>query len=126
MKEKLKVSSISQKIQILTLAPSSWSREIIADEFSMPVNMVRQVMKPKEAEGILAIPAPKSGKKLSELVLSKVNAFYEDNEYSRLCPGKKDFVSSRINGKKVHKQKRLILVILKNYIPYIVNIAALR
>ena len=32
--------------------------------------------------------------------------FYEDDEYSRLLPGKKDYISI---SKNVHKQKRLIL-----------------
>ena len=53
-------------------------------------------------------------------LLSFHNAMYVSNVYSMyelfsffLCPGKKDFVSVHINGVKVHKQKRLILVRMK-------------
>ena len=35
-----------------------------------------------------------------------VHAFYEDDEYSRQLPGKKDYVSIR---KDVHKQEWLVL-----------------
>ena len=35
-----------------------------------------------------------------------VHAFYEDDEYSRQLPGKKDYVSIQ---KGVHKQKQLVL-----------------
>ena len=38
---------------------------------------------------------------------------YESDQYSRMCPGKKEFVSVKINGVKQHKQKRLLLCNLK-------------
>ena len=43
----------------------------------------------------------------------RVQQLYEDDEFSRMCPGQKDFVSVRIDGKKVQKQKRLLLNNLK-------------
>jgi hypothetical protein len=38
-----------------------------------------------------------------------VTVFYESDEYSRLCPGKKDYLSIKIDGNRIHKQKRLLL-----------------
>ena len=46
----------------------------------------------------------------------KVMAFYEDDEISRICPGKKDCASIRNeNGQEVKVQKRLLLVNLKDF-----------
>lgn len=113
LKEKLCTSTYAQKIQILTLAPNSWSREKVVEVFGVTEHMVKQARALKKADGVLAIPGSKAGKKLSEEVKQRVEAFYEDDEFSRMCPGKKDFVSIRINGTKVHKQKRLLLCNLK-------------
>lgn len=55
--------------------------------------MVRQARKLARENGILEIPEPKKGKVLSEETKRCVVDFYGDNEYSRLMPDKKDFVS---------------------------------
>ena len=57
-------------------------------------------------------------KKKKENVLSdetklKVLEIFESDEFSRMCPGKKDCVSIKINAEKIKKQKRLLLVHLK-------------
>ena len=51
-------------------------------------------------------PVPKKGKTLPQETLNLVQSFYEDDEYSRQMPGKKDYVSI---GQNLHKQKRLVL-----------------
>ena len=43
---------------------------------------------------------------MSQETINFVHAFYEDDEYSRQLPGKKDYVSTQ---KGVHKQKQLVL-----------------
>ena len=53
---------------------------------------------------ILAKPVPKKGKTLPQETLNLFWSFYEDDEYSRQMPGKKDYVSISWN---VHKQKQL-------------------
>ena len=40
----------------------------------------------------------------------EIVSFYEDDEISRIMPGKKDYVSI---GRNIHKQKRLLLANLK-------------
>ena len=54
-------------------------------------------------------PESKKGRALDMATIQRVGAFYEDDEYSRMCPSQKEFVSVRIDGKKVHKQKRFLL-----------------
>ena len=69
-----------------------------------------------KSNGILALPNPKRGKNISWEVKEAVLHFYEDDEFSRLMPGAKDFVSI---GKKTHVQKRLLLCNLNElYIAY--------
>ncbi|KAM4046376.1 LOW QUALITY PROTEIN: uncharacterized protein ACNLHF_009977 [Anomaloglossus baeobatrachus] len=109
LKQKLQVSSRAEKVQILTLAPKSWSIKAISDEFGVSDRMVKQARKLKCEHGILALPTIKCGKKVSEEVKKKVQAFFEDDEFSRMCPGKKDYVSVRIAGEKKQMQKRLLL-----------------
>ena len=95
-------SSYHEKLQILTLAPYSWPREKVAEFFSVSEYLVRTARSLKDEIGILAIPEPKQGKKLTAKTEELVKVFFEDDEYTRLLPGKKDYVSIATN---VHKQK---------------------
>lgn len=113
LQQKLKVSSRLEKLQILTLAPKHWSIERTSKEFEVTPFMVKKARKLKADHGILAMPGKKQGKVLSEEVKAKVQLFFEDDEFSRMCPGKKDFVAIRIQGERIEKQKRLLLCNLK-------------
>ena len=60
------------------------------------------------------------GRKLTEELKAEVAAFYESDEVSRLCPGRKDSVSVRLpSGEKGKKQKRLALANLKEFILFL-------
>ena len=113
IKEKMKTASKIEKFQLLTLAPKSWSIEKIASEFSVSHRLVRKANNAKQVMGILALPSRKMGKVLPDEIKQRVLDFFEDDEFSRLCPGKKDYVSVRVEGVKVQKQKRLLLSNLK-------------
>ncbi|KAJ8870401.1 hypothetical protein PR048_029422 [Dryococelus australis] len=63
--------------------------------------------------GILPETINRKQKPFSQTISQKVIEFYE-NDNSRICPGKKYFVSFRTqDGTKIHKQKQLILCNLK-------------
>ena len=64
-------------------------------------------------KGILAKPDAKKGQQIPQNVKDKILEFYQLDDFTRLFPGKKNFVSVLLNGKKVHKQKRLILLCLE-------------
>ena len=102
MREKLKTASYPEKIQILTLILDKWSREYISKQFDVSEYLIETARELKKVGGILAKPAPKKGKTLPQETLDLVQSFYEDDEYSRQMPGKKDYVSI---GRNVHKQK---------------------
>ena len=100
MKEKLKVSYTRGTIQILIL---------ITQFQSLPKNSLKD-QNIKEKKGILAVPQPVIGKRLSEKTVNSALEFYQNDEYSRQLPGKKDCINIR---KNVHVSKQLILCSLK-------------
>lgn len=102
-----------EKVQLLTLTPDSWSIEKTCKTFLVSEHLVRKARKLKNEKGILAKPEAKKGQPLEDTVKQKVIELYESDEFTRQCPGKKDFVSVSINNVKIHEQKRLILVCLK-------------
>jgi hypothetical protein len=54
----------------------------------------------------MSSPNPKPGKILSKVTVEVVKSFYNSDEVSRVVPGKKDYISIKVNGVKIHEQKR--------------------
>lgn len=109
MKDKCSVSATQQQIQILTMAPPSWTLERVAHEFGVTKYMAKTARDLKAVGGVFAMPRPKCGKRLPQLVTNMIADFFEDDEVSRLCPGQKDYVTVTIEGQRIQKQKRLLL-----------------
>ena len=84
VKEKLTTTAYSEKIQILTLAPDSWSRRYCAEL--------------KKIKGILAKPAQKQGKVISQNTIDLVLSMYEDDEFSCQMPCKKDCLHCKMSS----------------------------
>jgi len=106
--------SMQKKLSLLTLVPQSWTIEKTASEFSASVYMVRKARAMKRDFGVLPDQSfTKKGKELSKATAEKVTALYESDEFSRMCAGKKEYVSVKVDGVKIQKQKRLLLVNLK-------------
>ena len=113
LKQKFILANRMQKLQILTLVPDSWTIETTVEEFKTSKHMVKRARKLKCENGVLAEPTPKCGKPLSEVVKQQVVNFYCDDEFSRCCPGKKDCVSVKLEGKRTLMQKHLLLCNVK-------------
>ncbi|KAG1662397.1 Ribosome biogenesis protein NOP53 [Nymphon striatum] len=101
LKEKCAISPRTMQLQILTLAPPSWTKQKTMEIFEVTKHMAR---KPENY---------KKGKVLSETVMQTVENFYQNDEISCLMPGKSDCVSVKIGGEKKHVQKRLLLANIK-------------
>ena len=96
---------------LLTIVPETWSRKKVVDSFGVTNHVVRRSRQLKMDKGILEDPDPKKGGgSLSDDIKQRVIAFYELEEYSRICPGKKGYVVVRDGGEKPHKQKQLLLL----------------
>ena len=75
----------------------------------MSTYMAQKSKKLINEKGVLSLPDPKPGPSLLPETVDIVHAFYESDDISRVMPGKKDFVSVKKEGKRVHVQKRLVL-----------------
>ena len=89
MKEKLVTASNTEKLQILTLVPDSWSRKYCSEYFGVSGYIIASARELKQRKGILAQPSQKKGKAMAQETIDLVHAFYEDDEYSRPFPRKK-------------------------------------
>ena len=88
----------------LALAPDSWCLRYCAQPFNVSEYLKRARRELKNVKGILAKPAQKQGKVISQNTIDLVLSMYKDDEFSRQQPGKKDYVSI---AKGVHKQNTL-------------------
>ena len=116
VKEKMIISKRADKLQLLTLVPSTWKVENICQYFSVTHYMVKQSRQLLQSQGILSKPNPRKGRPASQETIDMVTEYYCDDNYSRLVPGKEDFVSIR---KNVHEQKsyyKSYYVTFQNYI----------
>ena len=95
---------------MLTLVPETWTKSKVIHEFSVAEYMVIASRKYFREKGILSTPESKKGNTISKEVVDLVTEFYCNDEFSRVMPGEKDFVSIARNQ---HIQKRLILCNLK-------------
>ena len=75
---------------------------ITAKEFKVSKATAQKARLLKEEKDILAVPQPVIGKRPSEKNVNSVLEFYQNDEYSRQLPGKKDCISI---GKNVHVSK---------------------
>ena len=98
------------QLQLHTFIPDTWSVERVSQRFGVTNYQVKKARKLNKKKGILPRPEKKKGRALSEKTKQLVINFYQDEEFTRIMPGKKDSVSLSRN---VHKQKRLVLCNLK-------------
>ena len=113
IKEKISIVPKRKQIPILTLAPDSWTQQKIASYFNVKLYSVRKAASMKKEQGILPKVPRKKWHRLDDDVLNLVKQFYEDDEYSRMCPGAKEYKSVTTDGVKRKKQNRLLLVNIK-------------
>lgn len=103
-------TSTSMKTMILTIAPTSWSENKLAEEFGTSRRQARKAKQLVNQFGILSSPNPRGGRKLPAETENLVQDFYLREDISRIMPGKKDFISVKLDdGKRTHIQKQLLL-----------------
>ena len=115
LKEKFhSTTSRSERMRVLTVLPQSWSIRKVANMFGVSRYLVRKAKELVAEKGILSSPNPKGGMTLPAKTEEEVKNFYLSDVISRVMPGKKDFVSVLgPDGKRVHRQKRLLLCNLR-------------
>lgn len=85
LKGKCNISDKEDKIKIISLLPSSWSRHKVSEEFNVSERLVKLARDLKKKHGIMPDLAKRnSGKVLSVDTLDKVQEFYLCEENSRI------------------------------------------
>ena len=100
----------SERLTVLTAVPKSWSVRKTAKMFNASRYLAGQAKRLVAEKGVLSSPNPSEDHGVN-VAFEEVKKFYLSDDISRVMPGKKDFVSVRgADGKRVHKQKRLLLM----------------
>ncbi|KAJ8882802.1 hypothetical protein PR048_014616 [Dryococelus australis] len=81
-------NEVADKVKILSLVPQSWSIGKTCSEFQTSQYLVKNTRKLKKYRNLL-----------HEAVV-KITDFYENNIYSRICPGKKDLCRIKMKMEK--------------------------
>ena len=108
-------------VQLLTIVPDDWSIKKTVKFFNVTEHSVKMAQKLRKEQGILAVPKGYS-REAEEETKVKGKEFFEKDDVSCLCPGKKDCVSVKLeDGRKEKVQKRLLLSNLKEIYQHIVT-----
>ena len=83
IQEKLKTTSHSEQIEILTSVRDKWYRIYCSEYFNVFEYLVLTLYETKEVGGILAKLASKKGKTITTETLHLVTNVYEDDNFSR-------------------------------------------
>ena len=113
IKEKVTSVKTERKAKLLNLVPESWTLKKIEEFFHVSNRIARNSRVLKNEKGLLPKAESKRRKDLPNEIRDRVINFYQSDDFSRMYPGKKEFVSVKIEGVKQHMQKRLLLINLK-------------
>ncbi|KAJ8686562.1 hypothetical protein QAD02_022356 [Eretmocerus hayati] len=111
------VSNVSEKISLLTLLPSEWSKPKIQQNFKCSDYMIRKAKMLRETQGCLPGPSKRKSNYIhSQEIKDSITEFYRDDRNSRICAGTSEYkrVNDEDQNKKVKVQRRLLLYDLKD------------
>lgn len=104
----------NEKYRILTTLPKSWSSYRIQQEFNVSRYMAERAKKLQTEQGVMTIPPKKLGSRtLEEETVSIVRDFFQSDDISRVCPGKRDYILTIDGEEKIAVQRRLVLCNLR-------------
>lgn len=107
-------SNKHDKIQILSILPMSWSARKISKEFNTTYHLGLLTKELVRENGILCEPKKRAATTyISQETKQIVNNFFLDDNISRVCAGKRDYVTIDENNQKIQKQRRLLLMNLE-------------
>lgn len=115
LREKYDISTTTnEKYMVLTSVPKSRPVRKIQDEFGVSYYMANRAKQIQKEKGIMSTPNTKLGSTiLHQEIALLVQKFYEVDDISRVCPGKRDFKTMSSDGVIETKQRRPVLCNLK-------------
>ena len=120
IKKKVTSAKTEEKAKLQTLVPDSWTLKEIEEFFHVSNRIARNSRVLKNEKGLLPKVESRNRKVLLEEIRDRVINCYQSDKFSRICSGKKEFVSVKIDDVKQHMQKHLLLInltisIFKNF-----------
>lgn len=107
-------SDQNDRFRVLSVLPKSWSINRIQSEFQTTHHMALTVKRFVERQGVMCSQSRKIGPRtLPPATIDRVKQFFEDDDISRPCAGKRDYKTYYENMEKVTKQRRLVLMNLR-------------
>ena len=103
----------NEKYKILTSVPAQWSAWKISKTFSCSYTMARDSVNLRRVFGPGCYPGLKKGHTIPPEVSQKVIEFYKAQDISRELPGQRDCLSVRVGDVREMRQKRLLLLGLR-------------
>lgn len=118
-KKKFKEATYDQKYMILTSLPLDWGPRKIEKAIGCAYNMASRSRQLVEDRGLMSCPLKKMGsRRLDENTMHTVKSFYYEEEISRACPGKGEYVRIKEDGKTESIQRRMLMVNLNEAYAY--------
>ena len=105
MPENIDISTKQEQVQIFTITPESWLIKRTCQEFEVSEHLVRKARKLRYEKGLLAKPDAKNEQQIPQNITEKT-------KYLNYVLVKK-ILSVFLSGKKIQKQKHLILRLFK-------------
>ena len=100
IKEKVTSSKTEEKAKLLTLVPYSWTLKEFEEFFHVSNRIARNSRVLKNEKELLPKVESRREKVLLEAIRDRVINFHQSYKFSRMCPGKKEFLSVKISGVK--------------------------
>lgn len=95
----------NHKVKILTIF-RHWSYKKIEEKFPTATRHMITVAKSiAKDKGILSDPNPKHHLPLAVETVNEIVNFFQSDDHTQLMPGKKDFVTVKVNDTKIQMQK---------------------
>ena len=103
----------NERYKILTSCPENWTAYKISKTFSCSYTMAKDAINLRQLFGPGCYPGLKQGHKIPAEVTQKVVDFYRAQDISRELPGQRDCLTVRTGGVREVRQKRLLLLGLR-------------
>lgn len=101
-------TSNSERISLLAVVPHEWSMYKICKVFNVSRRIVARANKMRVESVHGGVVDRNKARNIDEHIRHTIINFYLSEENSRILPGRKDHVSTKVNGVRILKQKRLL------------------
>ncbi|XP_062562724.1 uncharacterized protein LOC134226151 isoform X2 [Armigeres subalbatus] len=113
------ISDRNDRYRILTSLPKSWTAYKMMQEFGVSQRTAQRAKKLQIEKGFMSTPETRVNMlSLSDDTLTVVRDFYNSDEISRACPGKRDFVIENMAGELLCNLREIYSIFKEQYFTF--------